>query len=80
MSEIDELLTRIRAFASDRDWQQFHSPKNISTALSVEASELLEHLQWMAEVESRDLIQAENLKIDKSAIKYPMEKSKGRST
>lgn len=42
-------------FAQDRDWEQFHSPKNLASALIVEAGELLEHFQWMTEAESRTL-------------------------
>ena len=45
-SELKELMLALRKFAKDRDWEQFHSPKNLSMALSVEASELLEHFQW----------------------------------
>lgn len=42
----------LRRFAAERDWDQFHSPKNLAIALSVEASELLEHFQWMTEADS----------------------------
>ena len=42
----------VRRFAEERDWDQFHSPKNLSMALSVEASELLEHFQWLTEAQS----------------------------
>ncbi|MEJ2116048.1 MAG: nucleotide pyrophosphohydrolase [Gammaproteobacteria bacterium] len=57
MSEqaIEELKLKLKDFAQVRDWEQFHSPKNLSMALSVEASELLEHFQWMTEKESCDL-------------------------
>ncbi len=55
MSQIDEIASRIRKFASDRDWNQFHSPKNLAMALSVEAAELLEHFQWLTEEQSRNL-------------------------
>lgn len=48
----------LRKFAQDRDWGQFHSPKNLATALAVEAAELLEPFQWLKEEESRRL--AEN--------------------
>ena len=41
------------AFRRDRDWEQFHSPRNLAIAISVEAGELLEHFQWMREGESR---------------------------
>ena len=46
-SEVQQLMLALRKFAKDRDWEQFHSPKNLSMALSVEVSELLEHFQWM---------------------------------
>lgn len=52
---IDPLRTQLRAFAAARDWQQFHSPKNLAMALSVEAAELLEHFQWLTEEQSRNL-------------------------
>ena len=57
MSEpaIEELKLKLREFAQERDWEQFHSPKNLSMALSVEASELVEHFQWMTEDQSSDL-------------------------
>ena len=50
-----ELAQALRRFADERDWDQFHAPKNLATALSVEAAELLEHFQWMGEDESRRL-------------------------
>jgi dCTP diphosphatase len=43
-----ELRDRLRLFARERDWEQFHTPKNLAAALSVEAAELLEHFQWSA--------------------------------
>jgi NTP pyrophosphatase (non-canonical NTP hydrolase) len=49
---LEELAERLRAFAEERDWEQFHSPKNLSMALAVEAAELLEHFQWLTEEES----------------------------
>ncbi|WP_028602156.1 nucleotide pyrophosphohydrolase [Ottowia thiooxydans] len=45
------------AFAQEREWEQFHSPKNLASALIVEAGELLEHFQWMTEDQSRQLQQ-----------------------
>ena len=51
--DLDTLRERLRAFALARDWGQFHSPKNLACALSVEAAELLEHFQWMTEEQSR---------------------------
>jgi dCTP diphosphatase len=46
---LEDLRGALRRFASDRDWDQFHSPKNLAIALSVEAAELLEHFQWTSE-------------------------------
>jgi len=46
------LRDRLRDFASARDWNQFHSPKNLAIALSVEAAELLEHFQWVSDKDS----------------------------
>lgn len=49
------LAHELEQFASDRDWLQFHSPKNLASALMVEAGELLEHFQWLTEAQSREL-------------------------
>src|SRR5262245_40492576 len=45
----------LRRFAEERDWDQFHSAKNLAAALSVEAGEVLEHFQWLTEEQSREL-------------------------
>jgi dCTP diphosphatase len=50
-----ELRDSLRAFAAERDWDQFHSPRNLATALAVEAAELLEPFQWLTDEQSRDL-------------------------
>jgi dCTP diphosphatase len=50
-----EIQERLRRFAEERDWDQFHSPKNLSMALIAEAAELLEHFQWLTEEQSRSL-------------------------
>jgi dCTP diphosphatase len=52
---IEQLQQRIRDFATARDWDQFHSPKNLSMALIAETAELVEHFQWLTEDQSRDL-------------------------
>src|SRR2546428_14153299 len=46
---LERLRDRLRTFAAARDWNQFHSPKNLAIALSVEAGELLEHFQWISD-------------------------------
>jgi NTP pyrophosphatase (non-canonical NTP hydrolase) len=53
MTELDALRDRVRAFVRERDWEQFHSPKNLAMALTVEAAELLEVFQWLTEEQSR---------------------------
>jgi NTP pyrophosphatase (non-canonical NTP hydrolase) len=52
---LEELRERLRNFVSERDWDQFHSPKNLAMAMIVEAAELVEHFQWMTEQESKSL-------------------------
>jgi dCTP diphosphatase len=56
---LQDLRDTLRQFAADRDWDQFHSPRNLAAALSVEAAELLEHFQWKTDGESRSLPAAE---------------------
>ena len=53
--DIDSLNERIRKFVEERDWEQYHSPKNLAMAMIVEASELVEIFQWMTEEESHNL-------------------------
>ena len=55
MTDIEKLQQRLQAFADRRDWNQFHSPKNLSMALIVEAGELAEHFQWLTQEESFEL-------------------------
>lgn len=106
---MQDLVKQLEQFARERDWEQFHSPKNLSMALAVEASELLEIFQWMQEAESLhpdaatrerigdeladvfvyclllsrkldiDLLTATRAKLQKNAIKYPVDKVKGSS-
>ena len=52
---LEELRVRLAQFAAERDWEQFHSPKNLSMALIAECAELVEHFQWITEAESRSL-------------------------
>lgn len=105
------LSRALEKFASERDWAQFHSPKNLVMALSAEVGELTEIFQWMTEEQSKaaggrpetsqavrdeladvqlylvrlacilgvDLNQAVSDKIQKNALKYPVEKARGSS-
>ena len=54
MSELQRLRDALRDFAAAREWDQFHSPKNLAMALSAEAGELLETFQWLTEAQSRN--------------------------
>jgi dCTP diphosphatase len=54
-SDLLLLRDKLRVFAEARDWDQFHSPKNLSMALMVEVAELMEHFQWLTEAQSFDL-------------------------
>jgi len=52
---LEDLKQNLRDFAQARDWDQYHSPKNLSMALSVEVSEIVEHFQWLTEEQSNSL-------------------------
>lgn len=110
-TQIEDLKKRILAFAQERDWEQFHSPKNLSMAISAEAAELMEHFLWQSAESSRkevleeplrekiteeiadilifaiefaniskiDIATAITEKMKKNALKYPVEKAKGKS-
>jgi dCTP diphosphatase len=52
---MDELIRKLKEFASERDWEQFHSPKNLSMALAVEVAEIIEHFQWLTQEQSCNL-------------------------
>ena len=55
MDSLNELKIKLRQFAADRDWDQFHSPKNLSMALCGEIGELADCFQWLTESESTEL-------------------------
>lgn len=57
MSDIEQLTTAIREFARERDWERFHTPKNLAMALSVEVAELVELFQWLTPEESSALVE-----------------------
>ena len=58
---LDEISTYLTKFAKDRDWEQFHTPKNLACALSVEASELLEIFQWKSIDDEKSLMNKSHL-------------------
>ncbi|KPJ91105.1 MAG: nucleotide pyrophosphohydrolase [Gammaproteobacteria bacterium SG8_11] len=55
MQDLQQLKIRLREFAEERDWDQFHSPKNLSMALIGEAAELVEHFQWSTQAQSSNV-------------------------
>lgn len=55
MKDLEEIRQKVAEFASDRDWDKFHSPKNLAMALSVEVAELVEPFQWLTEAQSSNL-------------------------
>jgi len=107
MSDIKDLTNKIKKFRDERDWKQFHLPKNLAISLMLEASEVVELFQWtkdnklpkerlqdlkdelgdtygylllIANEFNIDLGKALEEKIKKNEEKYPVEKSKGKST
>jgi len=62
--DIARLTAALRTFAAERDWEQFHAPKNLAAALIVEAGELLEHFQWLSEEQSRQLDESTRRKVE----------------
>ncbi len=61
--DLTSLRDDLRKFAAERDWDQFHTPKNLATALSIEASELLEPFQWLKTGEAGELDERKTLAI-----------------
>ena len=101
--EIKDIMQIIDKFNKDREWDQYHSPSNLSKSICIEACELLECFQWdndnfnledvkeeladvmnycvqMSMVLNVDIIDIMNKKMDKTELKYPVEKAKGIST
>ncbi len=62
-ASLGQLQDAVREFAAERDWEQFHSPKNLAMALNVEAGELLEHFQWLSEQASSSLPAAQRAEV-----------------
>lgn len=55
IQSLADLAAALQRFADERDWERFHSPKNLAMALSVEAAELVEHFQWLTQQQSMEL-------------------------
>ena len=63
-NDLAQLQDALRIFADERDWDQFHSPKNLASALSVESAELLEQFQWLTEEQSSSLTADKRLRVE----------------
>ena len=61
-TRLQEIKEKVLAFAKARDWEQFHSPKNLSMAISAEAAELMEHFLWQSPEQSRCDVMDEKLR------------------
>jgi len=64
MNDLDEIKEKLRQFALARDWEQFHSPKNLSMALAGEVGELLELFQWLTEEQSKNLTRVQRKAVE----------------
>jgi dCTP diphosphatase len=63
MSDLADLITRIRAFRDERDWMQFHNPKDMATAIAIEAAELQEIFLWKSQSESSQVADVERQRV-----------------
>lgn len=62
--DIEQIKQKLRDFAEMREWNQYHSPKNLASAISVESAELLEIFQWLSEEESKNLTLKDKSKVE----------------
>jgi NTP pyrophosphatase (non-canonical NTP hydrolase) len=60
---LDDLRERLRAFAGARDWEQFHTPKNLAMSVAIEAAEIMEHFQWLTPAQSAHLDEAKKREV-----------------
>ena len=67
-----QLRDALREFAAERDWERFHSPKNLAATLAVEAAELLEPFQWLTEAQSRELPEATRVAVEQELADVPV--------
>lgn len=55
IDSLEDLRERLRSFAADRDWERFHTPKNLAMSVAIEAAEIMEHFQWLTPEQGSDL-------------------------
>ena len=63
-TDLQAIKAKVLAFARERDWEQFHSPKNLSMAIAAEAAELMEHFLWQSAEQSRADVQDPSLRAE----------------
>jgi NTP pyrophosphatase (non-canonical NTP hydrolase) len=68
----EDTLKRLLAFRSERDWQQFHTPKNVAASVAIEAAELLEIFQWTSEAELADTVRDKKDSIEQEVADVAM--------
>lgn len=61
---LQEIKARIKQFIKERDWEQYHSPKNLSMSIAIESAELMEHFQWLTIGESHKLLKEKKKRIE----------------
>jgi len=64
IDRLEDLRARLAAFVAERDWDQFHNPKNLAMALSAEAGELVEHFMWLSPAEADSLPTAARAEVE----------------
>tara|TARA_B100001971_G_scaffold125398_1_gene115456 strand:+ start:529 stop:879 length:351 start_codon:yes stop_codon:yes gene_type:complete len=62
--DLEYILNKIKKFRDERDWMQFHDPKNMAISIILEASELLEHFQWKTKAEAEEYIKKNRAKVE----------------
>ena len=62
ITTIEELKLIVESFVDERDWKQFHSPKNLAMSISIEVAELMELFQWLSLDQARDVMKAGNIR------------------
>ena len=62
--DLEYILNKIKIFRDERDWMQFHDPKNMAISIILEASELLEHFQWKTKAEAEEYIKKNRVKVE----------------
>ena len=63
-SSLEDIQSKIKKFVKERDWEQYHSPKNLSMSIAIEAAELMEHFQWLTIDQSKELLKNKKKRVE----------------